>query len=204
MLPIIRQMEPRETTASVWAARAPIAPERCMALHAAKSGTTNLTPMVFSPVCHMRHRATGLVSYQNQKQKQNPPPPLHPHAPSDRGAGDLVAVWGPDGHRDTANRPEKGGPGVDRDAPLGPDPFGFAAYQDVTSSPPPLCPHWVPEWGTTGERVGVSPAGFCLPFSPPGWEPIYTCLRLAARRCASFRMENNGPLLTVQPLHSHK
>ena len=82
------------------------------------------------------------------------------------GAGDLVAVWGPGGHRDTANRPEKGGPAVHRDAPLGRDPFGFATYQDVTSSPAPLCPHWVLEWGTTGERVGVSPAGFCLPFFP--------------------------------------
>ena len=47
-------------------------------------------------------------------------------------------------------------------------PFGFATYQDVTSSPAPLYPHWVPEWGTTGERVGVSPAGFGLAF-PPRW-----------------------------------
>ena len=46
----------------------------------------------------------------------------HLHALSDTGAGDLVAVWGPGGQRDTVNRPEKGGPGEDRDVPWGPTP----------------------------------------------------------------------------------
>ena len=32
--------------------------------------------------------------------------------------------------------------------------------------PPPLCPHLVSEWGATGERLGVSLAGFCMPFLP--------------------------------------
>ena len=42
------------------------------------------------------------------------------------------------------------------------------AYQDDTSSPPPLYPHRVPEWGTTEERMGISPADFGLP-PPPRW-----------------------------------
>ena len=93
-------------------------------------------------------------------------PRSHLHALSDPGAGDLVVVWGPVGHRDTANRPEQRGPGGDPYVPLGPLPFWPCSLTRRYQFPTPLCPPWVSEWGARGERVGVSLVGFCLLFFP--------------------------------------
>ena len=61
----------------------------------------------------VKDMTTIIVSIRDHRKcpLSTPAPPLH--ALSDPGAGDLVVVSGPGGQRDTANRTEKGGPGVD-------------------------------------------------------------------------------------------
>ena len=109
----------------------------------------------------------------------SPPPSLH--ALSDPGAGDLVVVWGPGGQRDTANRPEKGGPGVDPDVPLGSHPHWPRYLTRRYQFPTPLV-------SALGLRVGSNGgAGGCL----HGWFLSFIFPALAGKQFTSI--SNSSP-----------